>query len=138
MLRPTFFPSNWHFKIFKLYYPVFFIFKSSPLLKDLKYVISLFMNFCDQPPTWIRNCHTSNRCSFGHHASMSLILCMSNCGCLVISLSYHTYISFVLYSFPFSVLYPPWLSTCYSYTFFTLLMWTYHWWFRYPLVLVLV
>jgi hypothetical protein len=92
------------------------------------------MKFCDKPPTWTRICHTSNRCSFWHHASMSLTLCMSNCGCLVINLFYHTYISFVLYSFLFSFPYPPWLATSYSCTFFTLLMWTYHWWFGYPLV----
>ncbi len=118
--------------------PCFLFSSPPPPLKDLKYVISLFMNFCDKPPTCIKICHTSNRCSFGHHASMYPFLCTSNCGCLVISLSYHTYISFVFYSFPFSVPYPPWFATSYSCTFFTLLVWTYHWWFGYPLVLVLV
>ncbi len=112
--------------------PRVFYFQVPPLLKDLKYVTFLFMNFCDKPPTWIRICHTSNRCSFGHHVNMSLILCISNC------VVFHTYISFVFCSFPFSVPYPPWLATSYSCTFFTLLVWTYHWWFGYPLVLVLM
>jgi hypothetical protein len=139
MLKLTFFLFSWHFKIFKLYCPGFLLFSSlPPPLKYLQYVISLFMNFCDKPLTWIRICHTSNRCSFGHHVNMFPILCMSNCGCLVMTLSYHTYISFFLSSFPFNAPYTPWLATSYSCTFFTLLVWTYHGWFGYPLALVFV
>jgi len=35
-------------------------------------------------------------------------------------------------------MYPLWLVTSYSCTFFMLWVWTYYWWFGYPLVLMLV
>jgi hypothetical protein len=64
------------------------------------------------------------------------IMCMSNCRQLVISPSYHTCISFVLYSILHNVTYPPWFATSYNYTSFTLLVLTCHWWFGYPCALV--
>jgi hypothetical protein len=63
-------------------------------------------------------------------------MCMSNSRHLVISPSYHTCISFVLYSFPHNITYPPWFATSYSCTSFTLSVWTCHWWFGYPCALM--
>jgi hypothetical protein len=67
-----------------------------------------------------------------------LILCRSSCRHLVINLSYHTCILFVLGSFPYNNMYPLWLVASYSCTYFMLWVWTYYWWFGYPLVLMLV
>jgi hypothetical protein len=49
-------------------------------------------------------------------------LCKSNCRCLVINLSYHACIPFVLESLPHSVTYSPWFATSYSCTSFMLLV----------------
>jgi hypothetical protein len=70
---------------------------------------------------------------YGSH--QTLILCKSNHGCLVINPSYHTYILFVFNSLFYNVMYSFWLARSSSCTSYTLPMWTYHWWFRYPLVL---
>jgi hypothetical protein len=82
--------------------------------------------------------HTSNICSLGHRMSMSLILCRSSYMRLVISLSYHDCILVVLGSFPQNIMYLPWFATSYNYTSFMFSMWTYHWWFGYPLALMFV
>jgi hypothetical protein len=63
-----------------------------------------------------------------------LQLCKFNYECSVINSSYHTYILFVFNSLPYNVMYLPWLVISYSCTCFTLLMWTYHWWFGFPLM----
>ncbi len=55
---------------------------------------------------------------------------------LVINSSYHTYISFILDSLSYNITYPSWLSMSYSYEYFTLSMWSYHWLSRYPFTLV--
>lgn len=47
-----------------------------------------------------------------------------------------TCIFFVFSSFFFNVRYLPWFVTFYNCTFFTLSMWTYQWWFEYPLVVM--
>jgi hypothetical protein len=79
-------------------------------------------------------CHIFSRCSFKCHVITSPILCKFSYECLVISSSYHTYISFIFNSLPYNVIYLLWLVISYSYTFFTLSMWTYHRWFGYPLM----
>jgi hypothetical protein len=53
------------------------------------------------------------------------MLSRSNYKCLVINLSSHTYILFIFDSFPYNVMYPPWLIASYHYTSFTFLVWTY-------------
>jgi hypothetical protein len=86
--------------------------------------------------------HTFNRCSFKCsfrcHMNTYPILCRSNCRHLIINLFYHTCILFVFGSFPYNNMYPLWLVTSYSCTSFLLWMWTYYWWFGYPLLLMLV
>jgi hypothetical protein len=52
---------------------------------------------------------------------------------LVINPSYYTYIQIFSDSLPYNIMYLPWFATSYNCTFFTLLVWTYHWWFGYPL-----
>jgi hypothetical protein len=47
--------------------------------------------------------HVSNKCSFKYHVSTSPILCRSNDGRLVISLSYHICIPFVFGSFSYKL-----------------------------------
>jgi hypothetical protein len=105
---------------------------SPSLWKSCVIVVSSFTLFFDGPPTWTKVFHISSRCSVQCYVNKILILCKSSCECLVISPSYHTYILFVSASLPYIVTYPLWLVTSYYYTSFTLSMWTYHWWFRYP------
>jgi hypothetical protein len=55
---------------------------------------------------------------------------------LVINLSYHTCILFILDSLSYNITYSSWLATSYSCESFTMSMWSYHWLFRYPSILV--
>jgi hypothetical protein len=105
----------------------------SPLLKMLHDTfISSFTCYFYGPIAQSKICHTFSRCSFKCHTSTSPILCKFNYECLIISLSYHTCISSFLNSFLYDIMYLLWLVISYSCTFFTLSMWTYHWWFGYP------
>jgi hypothetical protein len=81
--------------------------------------------------TWIGICSWC-------HMSMFPILCKSHSGHLVITSSYYTCILFVFSSHRYNVTYMLWRATSYSCTSFTLLMWTYHWWFRYSFASMLV
>ncbi len=54
--------------------------------------------------------------------------------CLVISLFYHTNISFIINSLSYNIMYSSWIITSYSCPLFTVLMWSYHWQSRYPFV----
>jgi len=67
---------------------------------------------------------------------MSLLLCMCKGRHVVIDSSYHICISFIFSPFPYNTTYSSWLATSYSSPSFTMLMWSYHWWSRYPFVLV--
>jgi len=55
---------------------------------------------------------------------------------LVISLSYHTNISFIVNPLSYNTIYLSWLSTSYSYPPFIMSMWSYQWQSRYPFALV--
>jgi len=99
---------------------------SCPPWKTCDIIVSSFTCFLDGLLTWAKVCHTFNKCSFRCHENIFPILCRSNHKCLVINLSYHTYILFVLGSFSHDVMYLLWLVTSYSYTFFMLSTWTYH------------
>jgi hypothetical protein len=77
-----------------------------------------------------------NRRSFRYHVITSSFMCRSKGRCLVINLSYHTSFSSFISSLFYNTTYPYWLATSYSYTPFTVLVWSYHWWLKYPFVLV--
>jgi len=77
--------------------------------------------------TWIRFCFTLNKCSFGYHTNTSLLMCGSRGRCLVINLSYHTKISFIINSLSYNITYLSWLATSYSCPPFMVLVWSYHW-----------
>jgi hypothetical protein len=57
---------------------------------------------------------------------------------LVISSSYHTYISSILNSLFYNITYMSWFATSYDWPFVMVLVWSYHWWSRYSFVLVLL
>ncbi len=63
-------------------------------------------------------------------------MCRSKGKSFVINSSYHTYISFILSPLPSNITYPCWLATSYSCPSFIVLVWSYHWWFKYPFVLM--
>jgi hypothetical protein len=60
--------------------------------------------------------------------------CMGRC--LVISSPHHTNISFILNPLSYNITYLFWLATSYGCPSFMVLMWSYHWWFKYPFALV--
>jgi len=60
--------------------------------------------------------------------------CRSKGWCLVISSSYDNFISCILGPFSYNATYLSLLGTFYNCQFFTVLMWSYHWQFRYPFV----
>jgi hypothetical protein len=110
------------------------LFSCPPLLESYGTIVSSLASFFNKLPMW-RVFHIF-RCSLGHHMGNSSILCKSIHERLVISPSYHIYILFVIGLLLYNVMYPYWLATSYSCTFFMLLVWTYHWWFKCPFVLV--
>jgi hypothetical protein len=63
-------------------------------------------------------------------------MCGSRDKRLVINLSYHINILFILSPFSYSITYLFWLATSYSCPSFIMLVWLYHWQSRYPFVLV--
>ncbi len=85
MLRQAFSPSNWHYGIFKFYYPKLSNFRSS-FWESCGIVLSSLINFFDEPLIQGGIFHTSNKCSF-----KPPIFHKSNYKCLVISPSYHIY-----------------------------------------------
>ncbi len=84
--------------------------------------------------TWV--CFLFNRCSFGYCVNMSLLMCGSKGRHLVISSSYHTIFLSIIGSCFYITTYLSWLATSYSCTPFTMSMWSYHWWSKYPFALV--
>ncbi len=75
---------------------------------------------------WVSSSHSSKS------GVATLIMCGSKGRHLVISLSYHTNISFIVSPHFYSIMHLSWLATSYSCSFFTMLMWSYHWQSRYP------
>jgi hypothetical protein len=63
-------------------------------------------------------------------------MCGSKGRRLVISSSYHTYISFILDPFSHNTTYLYWLATSYNCPYFMVWMWLYHWQSMYPFTLV--
>jgi hypothetical protein len=59
-------------------------------------------------------------------------VCGSNGKHLIINLSSHTCILFILNPLPYNIKYLFWLVTSYNYSFFTTSMWSYHWQPKYP------
>jgi len=106
---------------------------SSPTLWNLSGLIfSPDIGFFSRSPTQTRVCFTSNKCYFIYHVNTFLITCKSNGKHLVISLLYHTCISSILSPLPYNITYLSWLATSYGCPSFTMSMWSYHWWSRYP------
>jgi hypothetical protein len=68
--------------------------------------------------------------------SAFLFMCKSKGKCLVISLSYHNNISFIIGPFAYNITYLSWLTTSYNCPPFMVLVWSYHWWSRYPFALM--
>jgi hypothetical protein len=73
--------------------------------------------------------------SFKYHANMSPLMCGFRGRHLVINSSYHTCISFIFSPLPYNTTYLFWLAISYGCPFFTMLVWSYHWWSRYPFML---
>jgi hypothetical protein len=116
-------------------YPMLSIIK--PYLWELNgLVLSPIVSFFGELPIWAKVCLASNRHSFEYHANTSPLMCGSKGRHLVISSSYHTYISFILSPLSYNIMYSFWLAISYNHPFFTVLMWSYHWQFMYPFVVM--
>jgi hypothetical protein len=74
----------------------------------------------------------SNKHSFEYYVNTFSFLCGSKGKCLVFSWFYHTTISFVIGSLSYNIMYLSWLATSYNCPSFTMLVWSYHWQFKYP------
>jgi hypothetical protein len=116
-------------------YPKVFTFMSH-LLNPNGLILSQVVGFFGGSFTEVGVCFPSNRRSFRDYANMFSFMCGSRGKCLVISLSYHTNISFIISSLFYNTMYPSWLATFYSCTPFMVLVWSYHWQSKYPLALV--
>ncbi len=121
--------------MFKTCYLGLFTFKSH-ILKLNGSILSLVVGFFGGSPTQIGVCFASSKLSLKYRVSTSLLMCGSRGRHLVISSSYHTCILFIFNPFFYNITYLSWLATSYNYPSFTVSMWSYHWWFRYPFVLV--
>ncbi len=77
-------------------------------------------------PTWIKVYFDCNKCSFRYHVNTYLLMCGSKDKRLVISSSYHTYISYIFIPFPYNTMYPSWLAMFYGCPFVKVSMWLYH------------
>jgi hypothetical protein len=135
MLRLVCFHSIWHYEIPKPYYTMLSAFRSH-LLKAQWFNLIPNCRFFSKSPTRTKVCLAFSRCSFKYHVSTFLLVCRFKGMCLVINSSYHTCILFILNPFPYSTTYMYWLATSYDCLSFTMLVWSYHWWFKYPFVLV--
>ncbi len=106
---------------------------SSPTLwKPNGLVLSLVLGFFGGSPTWAKVCFISSICSLRYHVNMFPFMCRSKGGRLVINLSYHTYILFILSPLLYNSTYMSWFATSYGCPFFTMLVWPYYWPSRYP------
>jgi hypothetical protein len=110
-----------HHKIPDPYYPRLFVFRSH-LWELSGLVLSLVVGF-------FGGLFTQARITLILVDIPSDIMWARLCSCV----SYHTYILFILNPFPYNTTYPFWFVTSYSCPpFFMVLMWSYHWWSRYP------
>jgi len=97
-------------------------------------VLSLVTNFFDGLPTWAGICFTINKHLFRYDVNMFLLMWEFRGRHLVISSSYHTCILFIFSPFPHNTMYSSWFATSYNRLSFMVLVWSYHWWSRYPFV----
>jgi hypothetical protein len=101
--------QDWHFflPVGIVGYPIFItkscLFLSPSLWKSYGTIISSLRGFFYGLLTRTWFFHAFNKCSFKYHVSTSQILCKSNYGRLVISLSYHICIPFVFGSFSYKL-----------------------------------
>jgi hypothetical protein len=72
----------------------------------------------------------------GYHVSMFLVMCRFKGMCLMISSSYDICILFIFGPLFYNTMFLSWLATSYSCPSFMVLVWSYHWWSRYPFALV--
>jgi hypothetical protein len=92
---------------------------SSPTLwKPNNLILSPIVNFFERSHIWARIYFAFNRHSFKYYASTSPLMCGSKGKRLIISSSYHTYISFIFNPLPYSITYSFWFATSYSCSFF--------------------
>ncbi len=91
-----------------------------------------------ESPTWARVYFSFNKHSFKYHANTFPFMCMSKGRRFIINLFYHICISFIPSLLLYNTMYLSWLATSYSCPSFTMLMWSYHWWSKYPFTLVLL
>ncbi len=135
MLTLAFPRSRWHYEILNLVTldclllgPTLWRFNGS--------ILSLVVSFFGGSLTRAEVCLAPSKRSFRYHANTFLFMCRSRGKHLVINLFYHTYISFILNPFLYSITYLSWLATSYCCPFFIVLVWSYHWWSSYPFSLV--
>jgi len=88
---------------------------SSPTLwKPNNLILSPVANFFGGSPIWTRVYFAFSRHSFKYYAITFPLMCGFNNKHLIISSSYHTYISFILSPLPYNIMYMSWFSTSYS------------------------
>ncbi len=112
------------------------LFLSPTFWKLNGFILSLILSFFIESPTWAKVSLIPSKRSFKYHVNMFPLMCGSRGRCLVISLFFHMCISFIFSPFLYNITYLSWLATSYDYPSFTVLIWSYHWWFKYPFVLV--
>jgi hypothetical protein len=112
------------------------LFLGPTLWKPSGLVLPPVVGFFGGSFTWAVLCLSFSKRSFKYHANTSPFMYRSRSSCLVISLSYHTCISFILSWLLYNTMYLSWLATSYSCPSFTMLMWSYHWRFKYPFAFV--
>ncbi len=102
--------------------------------KPSNLVLSLVVGFFSRSLTraWIY--FSFSRCSFRYHVNTSPLMCELEGKCLVINLFYHTNILFIINLLSYNIMYASWLATSFNYPPFTVSIWSYHWWFKYPFV----
>jgi hypothetical protein len=95
-------------------------------------ILSLATSFFGRLLTQTRVCLAFDRLSFRNYTNTFLFMCGSNSKHSVISSSFHTCISFILSPLPYIITYMSWLSTSYGCPSFIVLVWSYHWQYKYP------
>jgi hypothetical protein len=110
--------QNWHFPFpiniakYSNFITLCCVFSSLAFWECYGTIIFSFIGFFDKSFTWIKVCHTFNKCSLADHMNTSPILYKSSHKHLVINPSYN-------------IMYLPWFATSYNYTSLP------YWWFRY-------
>jgi hypothetical protein len=99
-------------------------------------IIPPVISFFGGSLTQTKVCFPSSRHSFKYCASTFLFMCKSKGMRLVINLSYHTNISFIIDPPFYNITYSFCLATSYSCPPFMVLLWSYHWQSRYRFALM--